>query len=240
MYRNILHKYGTWLVLAIACAAIATACNPDNGIEANKFSLQPSSLAIVEGETATITVTGGTDFTISTDNGYAACTKNNDATISVTGVKVGSCVLSVTKGTETLTCDITIGQSGAQKDFIIYATPRVENWLPETLNTETTPGLQVSCEKGIDASGWERDANTTAYGFFFTETGQFLRLSAEGDFGARGTLANGIVALRENASAPVEYLLCESVTIEKVSNGKIWIIASMPDRSDIRIVTETF
>ena len=238
--HNIIHKHCAWLIAAIAGITLFAACNPDKGIDANRFAIQPDALTIVEGETATITVSGGTDFDISTDNSNAACTKNSDATISVTGLKVGTCTLTVTKGTESLTCSITINRSAAQKDFLIYATPRVENWLAETLNTETTPGVQVSCEKGIDASGWERDDNTTTYGFYFTETGQFMRLSAEGDFTARGSLSNGIVALRDNNNSIVEYILCENVSIEKVSDGKVWIIASMPSRPDIRIVTETF
>ncbi len=240
MYRNNFHKQCTWLIAAMTCLTLFFACTPDKGINANLFAINPDVLTVAESETAIIAVSGGTDFDISTDNGNAACTKNSDATISVTGVKVGSCTLTVTKGDESLTCQITIERSAAQKDFLIYATPRVENWLSETLNTETTPGLQVSCEKGIDASGWERDDNTTAYGFYFTETGQFLRLSAEGDFSARGTLNNGIIALRDNNNSAVEYILCEKVSIDKVSGGKLWITASMPSRSDIRIVTETF
>lgn len=238
--HNIIHRHCAWLIATIAGIALFTACTPDKGINANLFAIQPEALTIVEGETATITVSGGTDFDISTDNSNATCIKNSDATISVTGLKVGTCTLTVTKGNESLSCKITIERSAAQKDFLIYATPRVENWLAETLNTETTPGLQVSCEKGIDASGWERDDNTTAYGFYFTETGQFLRLSAEGDFTTRGTLSNGIVALRDNNNSTVEYILCEKVSIEKVSGGKIWIIASLPSHPDIRIVTETF
>ena len=67
-----------------------------------------------------------------------------------------------------------------------------------------------------------------------------MRLSAEGDFSVRGTLNNGIIALRDNNNSAVEYILCEKVSIDKVSGGKLWITASMPSRSDIRIVTETF
>lgn len=240
MYRNHFYKHSMGLASLLLCLALFFACTPDKGIDANRFAIQPDALTVVEGETAVITVSGGTDFDITTDNSNAACTKNSDATISVTGVKVGTCTLTVTKGSESLSCTITIERSAAQKDFLIYATPRVENWLAETLNTETTPGLQVTCEKGIDASGWELDPNATAYGFYFTETGQFLRISAEGDFTARGTLTNGIVALRDNNNSAVEYILCEKVTIDKVSSGKIWLTASMPSHADIRIVTETF
>lgn len=145
--HNIIHRHCAWLIATIASIALFTACTPDKGINANLFAIQPEALTIVEGETATITVSGGTDFDISTDNSNATCVKNSDATISVTGLKVGTCTLTVTKGNESLSCKITIERSAAQKDFLIYATPRVENWLAETLNTETTPGLQVSCEK---------------------------------------------------------------------------------------------
>lgn len=215
------------------------ACSPENGDEANKFALGQEAIVITEGETVVLTVSGGTDFTISTDNDYALCEKNSDASISVTGVKVGKCILSVTKGNTTLTCTVTVDRSAAQKDFEIYSTSRVENWLSETVNTETTPGLQVTCEKGVDASGWELNDNTTTYGFFFTETGCFLRLSAEGNFNARGKLSNGVIAIQEEGSQ-VQYYLCESVEVVKVLNGKSWIVASMASHSDIRIVTEVF
>ncbi len=91
----------------------------------------------------------------------------------------------------------------------------------------------------MDASGWELDDNTTTYGFFFTETGSFLRLSAEGNFGARGKLSNGVVAIQEQG-AQVQYYLCESVEVVKVHNGKSWIVATMASHPDVRIVTEVF
>lgn len=113
--HNIIHRHCAWLIATIASIALFTACTPDKGINANLFAIQPEALTIVEGETATITVSGGTDFDISTDNSNATCVKNSDATISVTGLKVGTCTLTVTKGNESLSCKITIERSAAQK-----------------------------------------------------------------------------------------------------------------------------
>ena len=103
MYRNNFHKQCTWLIATMTCLTLFFACTPDKGINANLFAINPDVLTVAESETAIIAVSGGTDFDISTDNGNAACTKNSDATISVTGVKVGSCTLTVTKGDESLT-----------------------------------------------------------------------------------------------------------------------------------------
>lgn len=238
MKKSIYNSVSAFLLFCVFVLTMV-ACNPENGEKANRFALSQEAVVITEGETVVINVSGGTDFTISTDNDYARCEKNSNATISVTGIKVGKCILSVKKGDDSLTCAITIEKSAAQKDFEIYSTSRVENWQPETVNTETTAGLQVTCERGVDASGWELDDNTTTYGFFFTETGSFLRLSAEGNFGARGKLSNGVVAIQEQG-AQVQYYLCESVEVVKVHNGKSWIVATMASHPDVRIVTEAF
>ena len=57
---------------------------------------------------------------IETDNSNALCTKDGNH-ITVKGVKLGSCILTVTaENGEQATCTITVEKSAAQKDFLIF------------------------------------------------------------------------------------------------------------------------
>lgn len=215
------------------------ACEP-KGERDGEISLScGEALSIVEGETESISVSGVDDFVFTIDNNNVSC-ERNASTISITGIKVGDCRLTVTdKDREhSVTCVITVVKSAAQKDFEIISTPRVENWLPETVKTETTDGLQVTCEAGIDAAGRKADGATT-FGFYFIEEGAYCRLSAVGDFSVRGKLTNGMIAIQESG-AQVQYYLCRTVEVVNVLNGKSWIVATTDSRPDLRIVTEVF
>ncbi len=236
-----------YITLAVLLCNAIVACKSSNDIKGT-FSLSCGNvLSLVEGENEIIKVNGADVFTIDTDNDNAACVKNDNNTITVTGVKLGDCVLTVIRDDgEKRTCKIIIEKSIAQKDFEIISTPRVENWMPETVNTETTPALQVTFEKGIDAAG-RRIEGMTTLGFYFTDTyasyttekGAYCRLSAQSDFTQRGILPNGMVAIYTPGQA-VQHYMCEKVEIVNILNNRLWIIASMPGRPDLRIVTEAF
>ena len=225
------------IVFLLMLVSLFVACGPKENID--KFALScGATLTVAEGASEVISVQGGGDFLVATDNAYAGCVKNN-ATITVTGVKVGQCRLTVTaQDGQTIVCTITIERSAAQKDFKIFSTPRVENWLDEVVDTEKTAGLQVTCEHNIDAAGLEASATTT-YGFYILESGAYCRLSAKGDFNKTGVLTDGMVAIAREGE-PTQYYLCEKVEVVNNLNGKSWIVASMPSRADLRIVTEVF
>lgn len=221
----------------IVAISLLAACNPSDVKTKLSLSCGPT-LSVVENGVETIEVSGGGEYHIDSDNMYAECSKNGSI-ITVTGVKVGQCVLVVTaESGEKATCTITIGKSAAQKDFLVFATPRVENWLDHTVDTETTEGMQVTCEQGIDAAGRHVQGYTT-YGFYNINTGDFCRLSALGNFSDRGEIPGGILAIG-SAGSPTQYYLCERVEVVNILNGKVWIEASFSSRSDIRIVTEQF
>ena len=228
--------YTTIVVLLIG---MTVACKPD-GDTGGKFSLScGDKLTLIEGETEIASVQGVEQFVVYTDNDCVAWVVNDNNTIAITAVKVGSCVLTVTRNDgEQLSCAITVTKSAAQKDFEIISTPRVENWLPQTVNTETTAGLQVTFESGIDAAGRKIEGMST-YGFYFTETGAFCRISARGNFTSRGIQSDGMVAMF-TPGEPICYYLCDKVDVVNILNGKVWIVASMPQHPDLRVVTETF
>lgn len=225
------------IVLLSMLISLFVACGPKENID--KFALScGAALTVTEGESEIISVQGGGNFLVATDNAFAGCVKNN-ATITVTGVKVGQCRLTVTaEDGEKIVCTITIERSAAQKDFKIFSTPRVENWLDEVVETEKTAGLQVTCEKNIDAAGLAATGCTT-YGFYFVEGGAYCRLSAKGNFNSTGLLSDGMVAIAREGE-PAQYYLCEKVEVVNHLNGKSWIVASMPSRADLRIVVEVF
>lgn len=224
-------------IIAVFFLLLIAACRPDASLD--KFSLScGSALTIREAEQSVIEVRGGGNYAIETDNRNAACNKNGNI-ITVDGVKVGQCTLIVTsEGGEVATCVITIEKSAAQKDFLVFSNPRIENWMPEPVYVERTDGLQVTCEKDTDVAG-AYAPGTTTYGFYFVETGEFCRLSAPGDFTAKGNIAGGIVAIGGNNKS-TQYYLCENVAVLNVLNGKAWIEASMSSRSDIRMVVELY
>lgn len=217
---------------------LVVACNPEKEDNSGIKLSCGTTLALAEGEVEVITVSGVATYDVATDNGYVQCNKSGN-TITLKALKVGECRLTVTGDDgSTATCAITITKSAAQKDFEIHSTPRVENWLDETLNTETTPGLQVTCERGIDAAGLPAEGVTT-FGFYFTESNTYCRISARGDFMKRGTLTDGVVAMGSQGN-PAQYYLCEKLEVVNVLNDKAWIVASMEGRADLRIVTEVF
>ncbi|MBR6757786.1 MAG: hypothetical protein IKM35_04865 [Bacteroidaceae bacterium] len=234
------------ILVALWCSA-TVACRPDNDTKGTFTLSCGNNLNMVEGENEIIMVNGADVFTISTDNDKAKCVKNDNNTITVTAMKLGDCTLTISRNDgEKLTCTITIGKSVAQKDFEIISKPRVENWMPETVYTATTPALQVTFETGIDAAG-RRIEGTTTLGFYFTdvyasyttEAGAYCRLSAKSDFTQRGTLSDGMVAIY-TPGQPVKHYMCEKVEIVNILNDQLWIVASIPGRPDLRIVTEVF
>ncbi len=232
-YRKIFHTVIMAMVLVLTAA-----CNTQDDKKGVKLSCG-DAMTMTEGATEVINVTGTTTFEVSTDNGYVQCTISGTSNITVTALKVGSCRLTVTgEDGSQATCVITINKSAAQKDFEIHSVPRVENWMSETVKTEETPGLQVTQEMGVDVTG-NIASGVTTYGFYYTESGAYCRLSARGNFMKRGILADGMVAIY-NPGEPVQYYLCEKVEVVNVLNDKIWIVASMVSHADIRIVTELF
>lgn len=196
-----------------------------------------TALTVTEGATEVIEVKGDVDFSINTDNDNAMCEKRG-STIVVTGVKIGQTKLTVSDNNgHQLSCTITVAKSNAQKNFINDRTPRVENWLSQTVYTETTAGVQVTRERNIDADGYVAEGTTT-FGFYFIETGDFCRLSAKTDFSVRGTYQDGKIALCR--SGETKYYLCEKVDVQKVFDGYVWIVITCKDLPEIRIVTAPF
>lgn len=234
--RNIYRHF--YVAIVMLLSSVTVACIEDD--RDGEFSLScGDKLTIVEGETELVSVRGTDAFTITTDNDRVSYVVNENNTIVITGVKVGDCLMTVKPSDgEQLTCTITVLRSAAQKDFEIISIPRVENWLSETVNTETTPGLQVTFESGINAAG-QHIYGVSSYGFYFTETGAFCRISARGSFAERGVQADGMVAIY-NPGEPVNYFLCEKLEVVNILNGKLWIVASIPQHPDLRIVTEVF
>lgn len=225
-------------IVVVLVSLLAVACNPEKE-DSNGVKLScGATLALTEGAVEVVTVSGAATYDITTSNSYVQCDKSGN-TITLKALKVGECRLTVTgdDGT-TATCVITITKSAAQKDFEIHSTPRVENWLDQPVNTETTPGLQVTYEYGIDAAGLPVEGVAT-FGFYFTETNTYCRVSARGDFMKRGTLDDGVVAMGTHGE-PAQYYLCEKLEVVNVLNDKAWIVASMEGRADLRIVTEVF
>lgn len=225
---NILHLL--WVVVTMT---LVTSCSDSQTVP---FALScGESMTIAEGATEIIEVRGGGDFTFTVDNKMVSCEKRNNA-LYVTGVKVGKSLLTVvSEGGKQLTCTITVD---GKSDFLIYSTPRVENWLNETVYTEETPGVQVTCERNIDASG-EDAAGVTTYGFYNLENGAYCRLSAQGTFDQEGVYSQGVAAIAL-PNEKVQYYLCEKVEIVKAYENRLWIVATFASRSDLRIVTEIF
>lgn len=194
------------------------------------------------GEELTLSMPSSTQYGI-TANGSAVeylCSGNR---LKVTAIKEGQTDLTVVTDRADESCNYTfrVAKNAYQIGFTVISRPRVEAWKGETLSTADTPGLQVTYERGIDVAGGSASSDVRTYGFIFPATGEFLRLSARGDFSCKGTLSDGIAALRTSADAPIEYFACEAVSVEKVNDeGKIWMIFSFANRADIRVVTEPF
>lgn len=222
------------VLLMLLPVVLMQSCKPDG----DKFELScGSALTIAEGATETIHVTGVADFTITTNNSNVACVKNGTS-IVVTGVRIGQTTLTVSDNNgNQLTCTITIAKSDAQKNFINDRTPRVENWLPQAVYTETTAGLQVTRENNIDADGYVAEGTTT-FGFYFIESGDFCRISAKTDFSVRGTYQEGKMAICSDGET--KYYLCDKIDVQKIFDGHVWIVVTCKDLPEIRIVTEVF
>lgn len=222
------------LLLLLLPTVLLQSCKTDE----EKFELScGTTLTLSEGTTQTIYVSGATEYSITTNNNNATCVKNATG-IAVTGVRVGNTTLTVSDNNgHQLTCAITVTKSDAQKNFINDRTPRVENWQPQTVYTETTTGLQVTRERNIDADGSVADGTTT-FGFYFVETDNFLRLSAKTDFSTRGTYQEGKLAIC--SAGETKYYLCEKVDVQKIFDGHVWIVVTCRDLPEIRIVTEVF
>lgn len=232
MMRNILAPLSF-----IAMMLLVVACQPP--VATDMFSLScGSALTVKEGDSDIIEVIAGGNYMIETDNRNALCTKEGNH-ITVKGVKVGSCMLTVTaENGEQATCDITIEKSAAQKDFLIFSEPRVENWDDTPIYVQKTDGLQVTCERDTDVAGYP-SPGTTTYGYYFVESGRFCRLSAPTDFATKGDFEGGVVAIGDG-NHDTQYYLCENVAVVKVMNGKAWIEASMDMRADLRMVVELY
>lgn len=78
---------------------------------ADKISLDPTSLIVDKGATETITVNNAHgSLTLDYDSDYAEVTDNGDNTLTVTGVEYGSTVLTVTDDDgDSATCNINVG-----------------------------------------------------------------------------------------------------------------------------------
>ena len=232
MIRNIIAS----LALVIL-TMLVVACQPDKNLD--NFSLScGAELTLRENATELIEVIAGGNYMIETDNNNAICTQDGNY-IRVKAIKLGTCILTVTaESGEQATCTITIEKSSAQKDFLVFADLRIENWKDETLYVEKTDGLQVTCEKDTDVAGY-RLPGTTTYGFYFVESGHFCRLSAPTDFAAKGIFEGGIVAIGDGNN-DTRYYICDAVSVVKVSNGKAWVEASMAMHADLRLVVELY
>ena len=232
MIRNMIAR------LAVLCVTLlVVACQPD--ITPQKFSLScGEALALRENDTELIEVIAGGEYTFVTNNHNALCTQEGSF-IKVKALKQGTCVLTVTaQSGEQINCTITVAKSPAQKDFLVFSDPRVENWKNETVYVEKNDGLQVTCEKDTDVAGYNIQGTTT-YGYYFVESGQFCRLSAPTDFSTRGEYDGGIVAIGDGNN-DTRYYVCQKVYVQKVSNGKAWIEARMEMRADLRMVVELY
>lgn len=221
--------------LFVLSAMMLVSCKDDSS---NKpFSLSESKLSLKVAETATIRVSGVSGFTVEMTGNIASYTIDGNV-IYVKAEKVGTAALRVLSGSETLECQVTVSENSAQIGFFADKTPRVEMWQPNTINTETTAGLQVTYEKNVDASGWPASGCVTL-GFLYVESGEFLRVSAKGDFDKMSELSDGMVAIK-GSDNKIDYLHCDKVKVSKVSDGKSWITLEFPARADIRIVKESF
>lgn len=224
--------------MVLLMSLLVAACNPEKEKISGVTLSCGATLSLTEGAVEMVTVSGVATYDVTTNNGYVQCS-TSDNVITIKALKVGECRLIVTGDDgSTATCVITIAKSAAQKDFEIHSTPRIENWQDEPINTETTPGLQVTYEYGIDAAGLPVEGVAT-FGFYLTESNNYCRVSARGDFMKRGTLADGVVAMGIDGE-PAQYYLCEKLEVVNVLNDKAWIVASMEGRADLRIVTEVF
>ena len=191
-------------------------------------------------ESVSIQLLKSTTYTITIDN-PAIDYDLSGRQLTVTAIKEGSAKLTaILDSGESFAYSFTVTANAYQIGFNIDSTPRVESWIGPSLKTEETPGLQVSYEPGIDITGAAADKSIRSYGFIYTETGKLFRFSAQGDFSQKGTLSHGIAAMRESENAPLQYESC-TISIEKVNTeGKIWFTLQFADRSDIRVVTESF
>ncbi len=229
-------KYIRHLLPLLACLLLWTGCK-DN----NEEITQQTEFSMRVGESVTLRLPVSSHYTITVGSPIIAH-EQSGRSLTVKALKTGKTTLTANLDSgEKRIYTFTIDPNAYQIGFTIDSTPRIESWIEGvTVKTEETAGLQVSCEPGVGITGEETGSATRSYGFIYVESGQMLRLAADGDFTQKGTLNNGIAAMRDSHTGTVQYESC-TVTIEKVnSDGKIWFTLAFPNRSDIRIVTEVF
>ncbi len=228
-------KYLRYLLPLFALMALLTAC------EEKSDTPQPTSFNLKVDESVVITLPSSSSYTISRESNLVDYTLSGNS-LTVIALKEGKTSVSVVLDSgEKCKYTFTISQNAYQGGYFkTNATPRIEAWKRgEIINTEESAGLQVSYEPGMGITGEEKDETARAYGFIYPQSGRLLRFSAQGDFTQTGALSDAIVAMRESHTAPLQYEKC-TITIEKVSQGKIWFVLTFDNRSDIRIVTEVF
>ncbi len=228
-------KYIRYILPLVALLALLPACKEKVEVP------QPTSFNLKVDESVVITLPSSSSYTVIVDMplvDYKLVGEN----LTVTALKEGTTSVKVIldSGKEHK-YTFTISQNTSQIGFKVSTKPRIEAWHKgEVIYTEQTAGLQVTCEPGTGITGEATDASTRSYGFIYPESGKLLRFTAQGNFAQTGELSNGIAAMRESETSPLQYEECE-ISIEKVnSEGKIWFILKFKNRSDIRIVTEGF
>ncbi len=227
-------RYIRFIITSLVVLSLFCGCKEE------KETIRQTDFNLRVDESVTLKLPASTSYTI-TANSPAIDYTRAGSQLTVTAIKEGKATLSVRIDSgESLDYNFTVTANAYQIGFTINSTPRVEAWEGLELKTETTAGLQVSYEPGVDITGSATDASTRSYTFLYPETGKLLRFSAQGDFSQKGSLSNGIAATRESHDSPIQYESC-TVTIEKVNDeGKVWFTLQFANRSDIRIVTEVF
>ena len=226
-------KYMRYILISLAAISLLCGCAEDEKMRQTEFNMRVD-------ETVSIQLPQSSSYTITTDKSVITY-ELSGRQLTVAAIKEGKATLTaILDSGESLAYSFTVTANAYQLGFTIDSTPRVESWIGTSVKTEETPSLQVSCEPGIDITGSATDQTTRSYGFIYIETGKLFRFSAQGDFSQKGELSNGIAAMCESANERVQYESC-TVTIEKINDeGKIWFTLQFADRSDIRVVTESF
>ncbi len=87
----------TTAMLACVFAMAITSCDNDDDPEGPELKFDPANVAVAPSATATVTVSGGTaPFTVASSDDKIATAKADKSTITVTGVKEGTAIITVT------------------------------------------------------------------------------------------------------------------------------------------------